>query len=700
MPIDPKVRYKSQSQADVEYRNRVLRIAKGLSATLGADFFNSVVKHLVTAFRADCGYIAELIGESPGRMRVLSFYQRRRKSQNVEQKGSGTASGQVLTDGWFACSKDASVVFPEDALLHTMQAEGYAGIRLSSSEGQAIGVLAVVSKTPLTDIQLVKAVLSAFAPRVAAELERKRLDDVHRENEERYQAFISRNPDAMWRIEFPEPIPLNVPEDEQVELIYRLGYLAECNDALARYFGEETAEGLIGYPFETVASRVNSNAREELREAVRSRFRTATVEARPLDQDGRYLYRLRSQFGIVENGALKRIWGTTRDVTELRRTELSLINSERLFRDVLEGIQLPAVMLDPTGAVTFCNDYLLRLMNCSREELFILNWMRKVVPAEETQIWNLMLTRDRESDHKITHFKGVVLATNGVRSEILWDAVVLYGENGKATGLVAIGRDITYQKVLELDTLQAQKLASMGRVAVSIANRFDNYSKVILGHVSELIGKIAQDDPAYASLSAIKESAGLCGELTAQLRTFGGKQQLKPKSIDLSDIVANEEGFIRSLLGGKIILILNLASPVWRVYADPTQIQRALAILVRNASEAMPLGGELTIATSNLVIGVADTSYPGLAPGSYVRLSVTDNGVGMAGEIRARLFEPFATTKCAGIGLGLAAAYGIVTQSAGHISVRSDTSKGTTLDILLPAAVLTPQIVTPQIATP
>jgi two-component system, cell cycle sensor histidine kinase and response regulator CckA len=449
-----------------------------------------------------------------------------------------------------------------------------------------------------------------------------------------------------------------------------------------------------------VASRVNSNAREELREAVRSRFRTATVEARPLDQDGRYLYRLRSQFGIVENGALKRIWGTTRDVTELRRTELSLINSERLFRDVLEGIQLPAVMLDPTGAVTFCNDYLLRLMNCSREELYILNWMRKVVPAEETQIWNLMLTRDRESDHKITHFKGVVLATNGVRSEILWDAVVLYGENGKATGLVAIGRDITHQKALEVETLRAQKLASMGRVAVSIANRFDNYSKVILGHVSELIGKIAQDDPAYASLSAIKESAGLCGELTAQLRTFGGKQQLKPKSIDLSDIVANEEGFIRSLLGGKIILILNLASPVWRVYADPTQIQRALAILVRNASEAMPLGGELTIATSNLVIGVADTSYPGLAPGSYVRLSVTDNGVGMAGEIRARIFEPFATTKCAGIGLGLAAAYGIVTQSAGHISIRSDPSKGTTLDILLPAAVVTPQIATPQIVTP
>ena len=95
----PKVRYKSQTQAEAEYQRRVLKIAKGLAATLGTDFFNSVVKHIVSVFHADCGYIAELSGEPAERVRTLAFFRKRRKSENFDQRISGTASGQVLMDG-------------------------------------------------------------------------------------------------------------------------------------------------------------------------------------------------------------------------------------------------------------------------------------------------------------------------------------------------------------------------------------------------------------------------------------------------------------------------------------------------------------------------------------------------------------------------------------------------------------------------
>jgi PAS domain S-box-containing protein len=666
----------------------VLKIAKGLAATLGTDFFNSVVKHIVSVFHADCGYIAELSGEPAERVRTLAFFRKRRKSENFDQRISGTASGQVLMDGWFACSKDAAKVFQADDFLQEEQGEGYAGVRLSNSSGQPIGVLAIVSKVLLTDIQLIKSVLTALAPRAAAELERKRFEDLHLQNEQRYQAFISSNPDAMWRIEFPTPIPLTLSEDEQIDLIYRSGYLAECNEALARYFGAAKPEELIGYPFDMLASRINVNAREELRAAVRTKFRSSTVETMPVDQDGNRSFRVRSQFGIVEDDALQRIWGTTRDVTELRRAEFSLVTSERVFLNVLEGIKLPAMILDANGVLTYGNEYLLRLMGRSREEARNLNWMEKAAPPEEAHVWKLVLTKPGEGEDRPTHFRGVLADANGVRREILWDTIIIYDPEGKANGLAAIGRDILYQEALDQDVLQAQKLATISRVAGNIAERFDRHVGNVLGHISDLLETTSRNDPSYPNLLAMLESASSCADQTRKLLAIGRKQHLQPKSIILSIVVSNAEAPIRKLLGKGIVLVLDLATSLWPVYADPVQIQQVLTILVTNARDAMPMGGELIIATSNLSVGVGDQSYPGLVPGPYVRLSLTDNGAGIEPELRAHVFEPYISTKSGGDGLGLATVHGIVAQSAGHISVVSDPNKGTSIEILLPATIV------------
>src|SRR5206468_13015724 len=114
----------------------------------------------------------------------------------------------------------------------------YAGIRLSDAAGQPIGLIAVVSRQRVAEIQVLKSVLETFAPRTAAELDRKRHDDAYKENEERYHAFIHINPDAMWRIEFEQPVPLGLSEDEQLERMYRFGQLAECNAALASLTGQ------------------------------------------------------------------------------------------------------------------------------------------------------------------------------------------------------------------------------------------------------------------------------------------------------------------------------------------------------------------------------------------------------------------------------------------------------------------------------
>ena len=432
----------ARSRLEVARRRRVLQVAKGLSATFGADFFHSVVKHLATAFQADLVYLGELSGTPSDRIRTLAVFEKCQTADNFEERLAGTAAGQVMADGVFLCSKDALRIFPEDKQLKT-GAEAYAGIRLCDSGGQPIGLLAIVSNHQILDIQLAKSVLETFAPRTAAELERKRIDDIHRENEERYHAFVSTNPDAMWRVEFERPIPLNLPEDEQLDRIYRFGYLAECNQALATLAGQ-SVEQLVGSRLDVIAPRTDSTVEEGLRSAIRSGFGATSMETTVRDKNGHHLHRLRSQFGIVENGELRRLWGTGRDITDLRRAEHSVAASERRSREVLEGVHLLAVILNPQGAITFCNDFFVRLTQRSRAELAGSNWLDDVVPAGESEIWKEAMLAGQTRSNATAHFEGAIIPRDGELRPVLWDTICLRNQDDELTALAAIGRDLTH----------------------------------------------------------------------------------------------------------------------------------------------------------------------------------------------------------------------------------------------------------------
>lgn len=678
-----------RARIEADQHRQVLQVAKGLSVTLGNDFFQSMVRNLAHTFNANCVYLGELTGSPVNRLATLAVFRKRQKAENFEQTLASTAAGQVWLDGSFACRRDVRRRFPEDNRLETMRAEGYVGVRLSDSVGQPVGLLAVVSREQLTDIQLVRSVLETFAPRAAAELERKRAEDLHRENEERYHAFVSTNPDAMWRIEFEEPIPLGLSEEEQLERIYRSGYLAECNDASARLYGRRSAEQLVGSRFDEILPRKDARLLEELRTAIRSGFSSTVIETASHDDGGRLVYRLRSQFGIVERGALRRLWGTTRDITDLRRAELSVAASERRFREVLEGVQLPAIMLDRDGLITFCNECFLRLANRSRKELSERKWLEGIIAAEEADKWRAtMLRSDGLTGTK--HFEGEIIQREGPPRIVLWDTICLRHE-GEMTTLAAIGRDLSYQRALEAQIRLSQKLDSVGRLAAGIAHDFNDMLTVVRGHTEQLLRETAQSHKAYASLSAIEDAVMRCSDLVDQLLAFSRKQPLQPERIDLNDVITAEEVLVRNLLGAGIELTIQLTSPLWLVYADPIQVQRILANLVTNARDAMPQGGTLFIESSNLVIGEDDTLRPGVIPGAYVRLSVSDTGVGLTEEIETHLFEPFFTTKQAGkgTGLGLPTVYGIVTQSGGYVAVHSEPGSGTTVEILLPAVART-----------
>jgi len=689
MPETQRSRSPRPSQLLARQHRHVLRVAQEVAATLGGDYFYSLVEHLTKALNVDCALVGELPQGYQDRIRTLAVYRDGARSANFEQALMASASAHVIADGSVAWSSEARRLFPLDSILEEFGGEAYVGLRLRDSAGQVLGLIAVIHRQALPDVPLVKAVLEAFAPRASAELERLRAYEGLRRSEERYRVFISSSSDAMWRIELENPVSTELSEDQQMEAIFRDGYIAECNPATARLFGVNSIEELLGARLDQVFSREDARIREELRGAIRCGYRTATIETSLLDAEGKASYRVRTQSGIVEGGKLVRIWGTTRDITELKKVELSLEASERRFGEVLESIQLPAVILDPIGAITFCNECMARISNRPAGELLGKSWFELVGSPEESDTWAALISGGPGQPPSRRYFEGVIIPRDGAPRLIAWNTVRLRNGDDAPASLAAIGRDITDQKELEARVLQAQKFESIGRLAGGIAHDFNNLLTVVIGHTDLLLKAAGQSDSQKRALASIRTASVQCAELTEKLLAIGRSQVLNPECLNLNTVVAGQEAILRNMIGSSVELLTKMDPGVGLIYADPLQVSRILANLCTNARDAMPLGGTLTIATANVRIGeTPGQEAAGVPPGEYVRLSVTDTGVGLSEEIRAKIFDPFFTTKRAGrgTGLGLSTVYGIVTQSGGYIVVRSQPGAGAVFEILFPRA--------------
>jgi signal transduction histidine kinase len=289
-------------------------------------------------------------------------------------------------------------------------------------------------------------------------------------------------------------------------------------------------------------------------------------------------------------------------------------------------------------------------------------------------------------EHEIAERERVEADLRQVRDEL--EQRVRERTTGLAQANQALRAEIAERKRLEAQLVQSQKIESVGRLAGGIAHDFNNLLMAISSYAELAADGLPADHTARDDLGEIRKAASRAGGLTQQLLTFARKQIMDPRVMDLSDTVRDVEKLLGRLIGEDIEIIVAPAVGLWHVKVDIGQIEQLLIDLAVNARDAMPNGGKLTIQVENVLLDERDASVADadLAPGAYLRLTVSDTGTGMNAQTQAHLFEPFFTTKDvgSGTGLGLATCYGVVKQHAGHITCRSEVGKGTTFDIYLP----------------
>ncbi|MDX1567300.1 MAG: PAS domain-containing protein, partial [Longimicrobiales bacterium] len=401
-----------------------------------------------------------------------------------------------------------------------------------------------------------------------------------------------------------------------------------------------------------------------------------SVEPRKRDPD---VEAVLSQIGMQ----LGRVW-------EREEASRALKRSEGRFREIAESIDDVFWILDPDeGEVLYVSPAYEEVWGRPREPMLGTldpdRWLKTLHPDDRERMRRAL--PDRDGEYADVEYR-IVRPDGEIRW--IWDrAFSVEDEDGKVVRRVGVAEDITERKELERQLGLAQKMEAVGRLAGGIAHDFNNLLTVISAQSDLLLLDLDESSPLREEVELIRSAAERAARLTGQLLAFSREQVLRPRVLDLNEVVTDVDPLLRRLLGEDIRVVTRLSDDLPPVRVDPGQLEQVLMNLAVNAREAMPGGGVLEISTRLEVLTEEEAAErPGLWPGPCVQLRVSDTGMGMDAETRSRVFEPFFTTKReeGGTGLGLAVSYGIVKQSGGAIHVDSQPGKGTTFKIRFPPA--------------
>ncbi len=374
-------------------------------------------------------------------------------------------------------------------------------------------------------------------------------------------------------------------------------------------------------------------------------------------------------------------------VDRLRRANDDLARTRTFLDLVIENI--PAMLFVKKAddmSFVLINSFVEDMLDVRRADV-IGKTDHDYMPKEEA---DLFLARDREviaTGKPLTVVEERMTAKYKEPRFLQTTKMPVFDERGRPIYLLGLAEDITERRSIEDQLAQAQKMEAIGSLTGGMAHDFNNLLGVIVGNLDLLRGRPGLDAGAEELAGEALDAALKGADLTQRLLAFARRQPLQPRRLAVNDVVENISRLLARTVGEAIEIRLDLGDGVWPVVADPAQLESALVNIVTNARDAMPKGGLLMVATSNRRL---DEDYaaqqPGLTPGDYAMIEVSDTGTGMPAEVAARIFEPFFSTKeqGKGTGLGLSMVFGFMKQSGGHINVYSEEGVGTTFRLYLP----------------
>jgi len=498
-----------------------------------------------------------------------------------------------------------------------------------------------------------------------ARTEQARAEEARRQGEERFRALIEHGADA-------------------VALVAPDGTLLFASHSIERLLGFAPAE-LVGHPgFERVHPDDVARLHTALRDIVASPGTPTSLELRWRHKDGSWRHIDAVAVDRLAEPAVGAIVVNFRDVSERRKAEAALRESEERYRTLVEGVRDIIFALSPEGTIASLNPAFETITGWRREEWVGQPFERLVHPEDLPLALELLGRVVRGELRPASQFR---VRTAKVDYRVGEFSATPQLHEGRLVGILGIGRDVTERVQLEQQLRQAQKMEAVGRLAGGIAHDFNNILTAITGYADLLLEDLGATDPRRQDADEIHKAADRAAGLTRQLLAFSRQQVLQPTVLEVNKLVSDLEKMLRRLLGEDVELGTRLAPTTGRVKADPGQLEQVIMNLAVNARDAMPNGGKLTLETGNVNLDEAYAAdhYPARA-GPFVLLAVSDTGIGMSEETQAHMFEPFFTTKekGKGTGLGLATVYGIIKQSGGFIWVYSEVGRGTTFKLYLP----------------
>jgi PAS domain S-box-containing protein len=504
--------------------------------------------------------------------------------------------------------------------------------------------------------------------------ERKEAEAALKKSEERYRLLADNVRDVIWT------------RDMNLRLTY-------ISPSIMEQQGLTVEEAMVRTPEETWAPESLKFIQKALIEELEiekkknmdpSRSRTLEVEVKC--KDGSTIWtEAKMSFFRDQNGQPLGIIGVTRDISDRKKAEEAMRESEEKYRTVLEANPDPLVVYDMEGKVVYFNPAFTRVFGWTLTER--LGKKMDVFVPEEAWIETRRMIEKVMSGERFFNIETRRYNKNGETIPVSISGAIHKDKNGNLIGSVINLRDISLQKKLETQLQQAQKMEAIGTMAGGIAHDFNNILSSVIGYTELTLDGEKKGTFQYNNLQEVLSAGNRAKDLVKQILTFSRQVDQEQKPIQVKHHIKEALKMIRASIPSTIEIDQNLQSDEL-IMGDPTQIHQILMNLCANAAHAMEDdGGRLTVSLMDADLD-SDfiTGHPNLKPGSYINLIVTDTGRGISPDVMEKIFDPFFTTKekGKGTGLGLSVVHGIVRSCGGEIFVYSEPGKGSTFKICLP----------------